>query len=168
VLRARRSEREVLDRLLGAAVREGESRVVSQAESGAYRCCTCRSTVLVTQPPVGCDERAGTELEAAAAGAERSGVHAVVSDRVEEPCVTAAFAAGSSPAIGRALRSIAPSGRASERRCQYVMLLNTLTTFAVGRCCCSFDPRASLTIVLRRVYACTGSALCDDRFVAHL
>jgi hypothetical protein len=50
VLQARRSEREVLDRLL-EAVRDGESRVVSQAESGAYRCYTCRSTVLVTQPP---------------------------------------------------------------------------------------------------------------------
>jgi len=48
--------------------------------------------------------------------------------------VTAALAAGSSPAIGSALRSAAPAGRAREARCQKVMLLNTFTTCAVPRC----------------------------------
>jgi len=45
-----------------------------------------RRTPLVAQPAVWCDERVGAELEAAAAGAERTGVHGVVPDRVEELC----------------------------------------------------------------------------------
>jgi hypothetical protein len=76
----------------------------------------CRQgTPLVAERVVRRDERAGTELETAAARAERTGVHVVVPDHVEDP-VTAAFAAGSSPAIGRAPRSAAPAARASEAR----------------------------------------------------
>jgi hypothetical protein len=58
-----------------------------------------------------------------AARAERTGVHGVVPDNVLRNPVTAAFAVGSSPAIGSALRSAAPAARASEARCQKVMLL---------------------------------------------
>jgi hypothetical protein len=58
----------------------------SRAESGAHRGYTGRGTALIAQPPVGCDESTSAELEAAVAGAERTGVHGVVADGVEDPC----------------------------------------------------------------------------------
>ena len=73
-----------------------------------------RGTPLVAERAVRRDERAGTELETAAASAERTGVHGVVPDRVEEP-VTAAFAAGV-PGDRQGARSAAPAARASEAR----------------------------------------------------
>ena len=85
--------------------------------------CAGRGTLLVAERVVRRDERAGTELETAGTRAERTGVHGVVPDNVLRNPVTAAFAVGSSPAIGRALRSAAPAARASEARCQKVMLL---------------------------------------------
>src|SRR6266545_5972243 len=57
----------------------------SVAEGGAYCRRAGRGTPLVIERPVRCDERAGTELEAAATGAEHTGVDGVVPDRVEEP-----------------------------------------------------------------------------------
>ena len=85
-------------------------------------------TPQVAQTAVRRDKRAGTELEAAA-GSEYAGVH-VSYPIASRNLVTAAFAAESSPAIGRALRSGAPAGRASEARCHEAMLLNTLPSIS--------------------------------------
>ncbi len=67
----------------------------SHAERGAYRRYTGRGTPLVAQAAVRCDERAGTELEAAGTGAQRAGVDGVVADRVEDgPTIGIPDAAG--------------------------------------------------------------------------
>ena len=70
----------------------------------------CRhGTPLVAERVVRRDERAGTELETAAARAERTGVHGVVPDHVEEPGTPPSRPVVSGdrqgPTVGRARRT---------------------------------------------------------------
>jgi hypothetical protein len=63
----------------------GRSQLRSDADTGPY-CCDVGRGAPLSHTPVWCDERTATELEAAATRAERTGVHGVVPDFVEEPC----------------------------------------------------------------------------------
>jgi hypothetical protein len=69
---------------MSARVRISSRQSPSGVDGGEYCRPAGRGTPLVAERAVRRDERASTELETAAAGAERTGVYGVVPDRVEE------------------------------------------------------------------------------------
>ena len=73
---------------------------------------------------------------------------------VSRNAVTVCFAVWSSPAMGKALRPVAPYGRARVARCSKYMVLNALTTCEADRWAC----RSSEVVVLWS----SSSAMCPS------